>query len=429
MSLEPISMRRSSPPLDTGRVLGGRFEIRGILGEGASGIVYDARRLGEGEIGETQEGDPAHASVALKVLHPHLLGDEQLRGRFQREVAILRRLEGEHLCPIIDFGEVEDPRDAGSNLLYMALPKVDGPSLERLIATEGRLPLERVIDVGLQICSALASAHGQGIVHRDLKPANVLMRAGTYAVVVDFGMAKILAGPGGTGTTALTSHNMVFGTPEYMAPEQARGDELDARCDLYAVGIILYQLIAGEVPFRGASPLNVLTAQMTCEPEPLRQRVPERGVSAALEAVVSHALAKSPDERYAGAGALATALAHARVYPTEAAAVHPRRIDANDSDADPHAPTMPSPIPAPLPTPSVPSAPPTSSPAAPSSRRAKTTPPSRPARPPRSRPTVPQHTAIDRDASWWGGPGWALFWLVATAIGVAVGVWLSLREP
>ena len=416
MSLEPISMRRSSPPLDTGRVLGGRFEIRGILGEGASGIVYDARRLGEGEIGETQEGDPAHASVALKVLHPHLLGDEQLRGRFQREVAILRRLEGEHLCPIIDFGEVEDPRDAGSNLLYMALPKVDGPSLERLIATEGRLPLERVIDVGLQICSALASAHGQGIVHRDLKPANVLMRAGTYAVVVDFGMAKILAGPGGTGTTALTSHNMVFGTPEYMAPEQARGDELDARCDLYAVGIILYQLIAGEVPFRGASPLNVLTAQMTCEPEPLRQRVPERGVSAALEAVVSHALAKSPPTIRQRRRPRVCARARGSIPPRPL--VHPRRIDAAGRTR------IRTPMPSPIPAPSLrrhrlrPLH---------RSRRCRRRAVRRRRRARRARITPAQPTAVERDSSWWGGPGWAVFWFVATAIGVAIGIWLSLR--
>jgi serine/threonine protein kinase len=403
------AMRRSMPPLEAGRVLEEKFEICGILGEGVSGIVYDARPL----------TSDAPERVALKVLHPHLWGDEQIRGRFTREVAILRRLEGNHLCPILDSGEVVDPR-SGQSLLYMALPKIDGPSLERLVAAEGPLPIERIIDVALQICGALADAHRQGVIHRDLKPANVLMRGGTHAVVVDFGMAKIVTGPGGTGTTALTSHNMVFGTPEYMAPEQARGDELDARCDVYAVGIILYELLAGKVPFTGPSPLNVLTAHMTVDAEPLRERVPERGVSVALDRVVQYALMKSPEQRYTGAAALATALAHARIAPDDGSAVRPERVDSQeDQRADPHAATIPSPIPlAGL------SSPPSSAKASDSSRSQK--PPSLPSR--TSSPQATPPPVAPPAPSWLDGPRWTLVWLIATAIGVAVGVWLSLRS-
>ncbi|HWL86969.1 MAG TPA: serine/threonine-protein kinase [Polyangiaceae bacterium] len=363
--------RNSSPPLEAGQVLGGKFEVRGVLGEGASGIVYDTLLAGK------EDG----ARVALKVLHPHLLGDSQIRGRFVREAAILRRLQGEHLCPILDFGEVADPRTSAS-LLYMAILKVEGPSLEWLVAQGDPLPLARTLDISLQICSALHDAHRQGVIHRDLKPANVLLREDGHAFVVDFGMAKIVIG-GGAGTTALTSHNMVFGTPEYMAPEQARGDEIDARCDIYAMGIILYELLAGHVPFRGASPLNVLTAHMTEPPPPFDAQTSQAGP--ALRAVVRFALAKSPDERYASASDLSRALEHARHAPDDVDAVSPRLpIDVT-------APVRPFGG-----SPSVPAS-------APEAAPRELPPPSR--------------------------ARWIAVWMIAIAVGISVGVWLSLHTP
>jgi eukaryotic-like serine/threonine-protein kinase len=320
----------SLPPLSGGRQLAGKFEILGVLGEGATGIVYDAQRIAEGD------------RVALKVIHPHLAGDPQIRGRFAREAAILRRLEGEHLRPILDFGEAPDPRRAGAGLLYMALPRVDGPALDTLLEEEGELPVTRAVAIILNVCGALREAHAQGVIHRDLKPGNVLITGGDRAVVVDFGMAKIVAGVG-TGTTALTQSNMVFGTPEYMAPEQARGDELDARCDIYATGIMLYELLTGTVPFPGNSPLYVLTAHMTVPPEPPRARAPSRAISPALEAVVLHAIAKDPARRYATAAALEAAIHAALADPLdpEAVAPSPRVHSATDS-AEPAAPASPS---------------------------------------------------------------------------------------
>ncbi len=329
------------PPLSAGRQLGDRYEILGVLGEGGMGIVYDARRIGAGTSPEGR--------VALKVIHQHLAGDKLIRGRFQREATILRRLEGKHLCPILEFGEVPDPRGAAS-LLFIALPRIEGPALDAVLRAEKLLPIPRAVAIVLGVCEGLSEAHAQGIIHRDLKPGNVLLEGGEKPIVVDFGMAKIMTG-GGTGTTALTQNNMVFGTPEYMAPEQARGDELDARCDVYAAGIILYELLTGSAPFRGATALAVLTAHLTEPPQRPRDRAPEREISPALEAVVLNAIAKDPRGRYATAGALAAALRAAIAAPADAAGVTPPRAAAPEVDA--HAETIPAPEPTlPEPTPS-----------------------------------------------------------------------------
>ncbi len=312
-------------------MLDDKFEIMGVLGEGGMGTVYDALRVAEGD------------RVALKVIHRHLAGDAQIRGRFAREAAILHRLVGDHVCPILAFGEGPDPRRPEAGLLYIALQRIDGPALDDLLK-DGALPIARAVGVVLDVCAGLGEAHAQGIIHRDLKPGNVLLRNGETAVVVDFGMAKIVTG-GGTGTTALTQQNMVFGTPEYMAPEQARGDELDARCDVYAAGIILYELLTGTVPFAGATALNVLTAHLTSAPEPPRERAPQRAISPALEAAVLHAIAKDPAARYATAGAFASAIRIALLSPEDVAGVRPSpratvAVDTTDGDA----PTMPLPI-------------------------------------------------------------------------------------
>jgi serine/threonine-protein kinase len=384
------SMRGSAPPIAIGAVLGEKYEIIGVLGEGGTGIVYEAKRVKEGDV------------VALKVIHPHLLGDVQIRGRFMREVAILRRLQGKYLCPIIDSGEVANPRHEESSLLYMALPKIEGKALDRVIAEEGTPTVERTLEIVSQICAALASAHAQGVIHRDLKPANVILREGSQVTVVDFGMAKIVTGGGGTGTTALTQHNMIFGTPEYMAPEQARGDELDARCDVYAVGVMLYEMLTGAVPFRAPTPLGVLTAHLTSTPTAPRTRVPDRNISAALEAVVLHAIAKSPADRYATANALMTAIAHAKLTPEDPATVEPQAVISLEGEsADGHALTMPAPNPA--------SVPPKSIKVVSSVRPAITAP---------SDEVFSQRT---RRRS-------AVVWVLAAAIGIAVGVYLSLHS-
>jgi serine/threonine-protein kinase len=388
----------SAPPLSAGRKLGDKFEIVGVLGEGGTGIVYDAKRIGDGEIPEgdrpTPEGD---TRVALKVIHPHLAGDKQIRGRFTREASILRRLDGKHLCPLLDFGEIPDPRREGTGLLYMVLPRIDGEALDTLLKREGPLPIPRALAILRQVCVALQEAHAQGVIHRDLKPGNVLLRHGDYVFVVDFGMAKIMTGGGGTGTTGLTQHNMVFGTPEYMAPEQARGDELDARCDVYAAGIILYELLTGAVPFTGTTPLNVLTAHLTSAPRRPREVAPERGISAALEAVVMYAIAKDPAHRYPTANALEAAIAKAIASPDDEEYVAPTKrmvsVMVDESGADMHALTIPAPEPV----------------------RAD---------PVRGDPARVEITVRPPPKE---GRAWALLWIAAALIGISIGVWLSLR--
>jgi serine/threonine protein kinase len=384
---EPVPS--SAPRISVGRVLGDKFAIVGLLGEGGTGVVYDAVRVVERD------------AVALKVIHPHLLGDKQIRARFTREATILRRLFGPHLVAILDYGELSDPRGSATGLLYIALPKIEGPALDRLLADEGPLPLDRSLDIVLQVCEALKSAHSQGIIHRDLKPANVILQGGNHVIVVDFGMAKIMTG-GGTGTTALTAHNMLFGTPEYMAPEQARGDELDARCDVYATGVMLYELLTGSVPFSGGTPLNVLTAHLTSPAPPPSQRAPARQIPPALEAVVMHAIAKDPAARYATAAQLAAAIVHARAQPDEVESVRPGvyRTVPDADFADPHGPTIPSPIP------TEPRAPARTS--SPSSRTVSTVPPKDGAR-------------------GFGAQGWTLVWILAALVSISIGVWLSLR--
>ena len=399
----PTLVPSSAPPLSAGRLLGDKFEIMGVLGEGGTGIVYDARR--------TKEDD----RVALKVIHPHLAGDKQIRGRFKREASILRRLEGKHLCPLVDFGELADPRRPDSGLLYMVLPKIDGIALDALIAKDGPLSLARAIEIVLQVCDALMEAHAQGVIHRDLKPGNVILQGGEHVFVVDFGKAKIMTGGGGTGTTNLTQHNMVFGTPEYMAPEQAKGDELDARCDVYAAGIMLYELLTGRVPFSGATPLNVLTAHLTqMAPRP-SVSAPDREITPALEAVVMHAIEKDPAKRYATAAALRAAVRAAVDAPDDVESVAPSRrivsVRVDESGADAHALTIPAPDPLdsrseitlrPPPAPAVRSERPDAVISIPPTRKSPGAPP------------APSRL-------------WALVWIVAAIAGISIGVWLSLH--
>ena len=383
------------------RIIAEKYEVRGLLGEGGTGIVYDAIRT------EDQR------AVALKVMHAALAGDKQIRGRFQREAQILRRLEGNHVCPILDFGEVPG-EEAGTTLLYIALPKIDGESLAEELA-RGPIDVDRALDVQLQVLEALSSAHAQGIIHRDLKPANVLLDrrapASPKAVVVDFGMSKIITGSG-MGTTNLTTHNMVFGTPEYMSPEQARGDDLDGRCDVYAAGVMLYEMLTGGPPFTGPTPLSVLTAHLTSEIEPPSTRPGAVGrVTPALEAVILRALARDREQRFASAEAFAEAIRAARAAPDEKPAA-PQATPEAFAKTLPAGNSVPAVVDAIAPTlhGGGPIAPGTQ----PLPRRITATSPERapPSRAPASSGT---------------SKGWILAWIVVGLLSIAIGVYLALR--
>lgn len=292
-------------------VIGGRYRLLRALGEGATGVVHVAE--------DAQTGQ----RVALKVIHRRLVCDRQISRRFHREAAILRQLRCANLVPVLDFGEDQA-------LLYMALELVEGRALDEMIR-QGPFTVERGIRLVTQICAALDCAHAIGVVHRDLKPGNVIVEpmpdGSERARVLDFGMAKMLRGDGNDSLTALTEQNMVFGTPEYMAPEQARGDEVDARCDVYAAGVILYELLTGSVPFESNTAIGTMTAHLVETPVPPSSRAPGRPISKALEGVVLHALAKDPRDRYPSAAALATALERATDDPNDVTSIAPPAPD------------------------------------------------------------------------------------------------------
>ncbi|WP_437814408.1 serine/threonine-protein kinase [Sorangium sp. So ce1078] len=298
----------SQPPaperLPPGHRVASRYTVESVIGEGASGVVYRAARDEDGR------------RVALKVIHRHLSGTPQIFRRYHREAAILKRIEGPHVVRMLDF--VEE-----GGLLVIALEHIDGSSLEELLREHAPIEVDRAIDIALQICSALETAHAAGVVHRDLKPANVLVeRPGTPPAhppgggapsplagcvrVVDFGLAKVVHGE--QMTTGLTEQDMIFGTPEYMAPEQVRGEDVDPRCDIYALGCILYEMVVGAVPFSKRTPIAVMTAQIAEQPLPPRSGKRDGLISAGLEAVILRALAKERAERHPSARAFADAL-------------------------------------------------------------------------------------------------------------------------
>ncbi|MDI3284598.1 serine/threonine-protein kinase [Polyangium sp. 15x6] len=298
--------------LAPGTVVASRYTVESVVGEGATGIVYVATD------GETD------ARVALKVIHRSLCFDPHFSRRFTREASILKQLEGNHIVRLLDVTE-----DDG--LPVLVLEYVEGLSLEATLRKH-RPTIEEAVEITLQICAALGAAHAGGFVHRDLKPGNVIIQGelGTGRVpmvwVVDFGLGKALhRDPSGT---SLTERNMILGTPEYMSPEQVRGDELDHRCDIYAAGVLLFEMLTGRAPFAGKTPIAAMTAHLT-EPVPSpRASSPDRDIPPALEAVVHRALAKNPDERYETARAFAEALSAAR---DEHHVIAPAAVD--DADA------------------------------------------------------------------------------------------------
>jgi len=308
-----------APAFDIGQVVAGRYEILRVLGQGTTGTVYRAREQ------RGADGAQLDRVVALKAIHGHLHSDRQIFGRFKREVKILRQLSGPHVCKLFECIE-ED------GLLMISLEYIDGPSLDAYLADGGPLPLSEVGAIMRQICAALSGAHERHIVHRDLKPSNVLISGGAMrgreaddaprsflgglqVRVVDFGLAKLIRGDG-TGT-ALTEQDMIFGTPDYMAPEQVSGEPLDGRCDIYAAGVMLYEMVVGKLPFDTPGPLTTMAAHLNQPVPPPSSAAPERNISAALERVILKALAKEPADRYGSAAELADAIDEACLVASE----------------------------------------------------------------------------------------------------------------
>jgi len=277
-----------------GTVISGRYRLESLLGEGGMGAVYLA------------EHTHMRKRLAVKVLHPEMTRLPEVVARFEREAMAAAHIEHPNVASATDFGKLED----GS--FFLVLEYVEGRGLRDELR-KGALDVARSFHIVRQIASALARAHSLGIVHRDLKPDNVMLveREGDrdFVKVLDFGIAKVpVAELSGTKPEALTRAGMVFGTPEYMAPEQALGKDVDHRADLYALGVILYELLTGSRPFDADSAVSLLAMHVTQAPPGMGPKVPKR-----IEAVVMRLLEKEPAARFQNARELVQAMDEALV--------------------------------------------------------------------------------------------------------------------
>ena len=320
-SSEPMSEATSAEP-DTdrgdpamiGRTISGKYKIEKFLGGGAMGAVYKARFAA------------LEKNVAVKVMHRAVAADANFVGRFHREAKAASRLDHPNSMRVIDFGEEPD------GLLYIAMEYVEGRDLYRVIHDDWPISNADVGDIVMQALAAIAVAHEMGVIHRDLKPENLMMlrqknddEKEAYVVkVCDFGIAKITEKDDETKPAGqkLTTQGLVVGTPEYMSPEQARGEKLDPRSDIYSMGIILYQLLTGRTPFTGDNALAVVLKHITEAPAAPSVHYPS--VHKGLEAVTLKAIAKNPNDRFDSARAMRSAIREAldgRPAPVDIAAV------------------------------------------------------------------------------------------------------------
>jgi serine/threonine-protein kinase len=268
--------------------LGSEFKVGALLGEGGFAAVFRVKDKAQSR------------EVAVKVLDLGLTPSPELASRFVREARTVAQFEHEHIVPIYKVGGYRN------EVLYIVMRCVDGQSLRQLLEKRKRLPIKQAIKIARQVADALGYAHRQGVVHRDVKPDNILLDASGEVLVTDFGIAKAAEA---ASVAQLTTEGMVVGTPQYMSPEQATGDRIGTRSDIYSLGIVLYQMLAGSVPFDGESVQSILMKQATGEPAPIRSLRP--AISVELAAVVHRMLAKDPGERFATAAELDAALMEA----------------------------------------------------------------------------------------------------------------------
>jgi len=263
-----------------GKVLGERFQVIEQLGQGGSGTIYRAEHV------------TLRRRVAIKVLHNELSRDDLAVERFRREATTVAEIDNEHIVEIHDFGRTPDGR------LYLAMELLEGETLDAVLLKEKQLSVERAADILIQVGEALMEAHAIGYVHRDLRPRNIYLavRRGkaNYVKLLDFGLAKLVETDAQAASTSL---GMTFGDPRYMSPEQARGDRIDRRADIYQLGCIAYEMLTGGPPFTGNRVFDILSKQVTEVPQPLPTRRP--GVPLWMEASVAKMLAKDPENRFA----------------------------------------------------------------------------------------------------------------------------------
>jgi YVTN family beta-propeller protein len=275
-------MTASIPHMETGTELGG-YRIDGVAGQGGMGVVYRATQLG------------LDRPVALKVIAVELANNLDFRNRFKSEAQLAASIDHPNVVPVFEAGEAD-------GVLYLAMRYVEGTDLRTLVDREGGLPPERAVRIIWQVAAALDAAHRRGLVHRDIKPPNVLISddGDEHAYLTDFGLTKHAAAVGG-----ITRTGQFVGTPDFVAPEQIRGEAADARADVYALGGVLFHALTGRTPFPRDSELAKMYAHLS-DPAPAASALAP-AVPAALDGVIGTAMAKDPDDRYASTGDLARA--------------------------------------------------------------------------------------------------------------------------
>jgi serine/threonine-protein kinase len=277
-----------------GKEVAGQFRIVEKIGKGGMGAVYKA------------EQPDMNRYVAIKILHSRYLSRSDLVSRFRREARAMSQLSHPNTARVFLYGQLDD------GACYFVMEHLVGRNLAQIVRAEGAMKPRRAMRIMTQVCGALEEAHQAGIVHRDLKPENIFVTSQggihDFPKVLDFGLAKVTERQMRPGSMVLTQQGMVFGTPEFMSPEQAHGKTLDARSDIYSLGIILYELLTGKLPFDAKQPIEFIQLHVNATPIPLSERLPEATFPAGLEEVVMAALAKKPEERYASAAEFAAAL-------------------------------------------------------------------------------------------------------------------------
>ncbi len=289
-----------------GKRIADQFTIVERIGSGGMGAVYKA------------EQPEMNRHVAVKILHSKYRQREDLVARFRREARAMSQLSHPNTARVFLFGQLDD------GACYFVMEHLVGRNLAQVVRAEGPMALDRATRIMVQVCGALEEAHRSGIIHRDLKPENVFLtqQGGIvdFPKVLDFGLAKVTEKQMRPGSLMLTREGMVFGTPEFMSPEQARGKPLDARSDIYSLGIILYELLTGRLPFDAKNSIEYIQLHVNSAPIPLSSRVPGLSFPPAVDAVIARALAKNPDDRFPSAQAFGEALeAAARGIPMAAA--------------------------------------------------------------------------------------------------------------
>ncbi|MEV0781936.1 protein kinase [Streptomyces sp. NPDC050423] len=270
-----------------GSVAGGRYQLRDLLGEGGMASVYLAY------------DSALDRQVAIKTLHTELGREQSFRERFRREAQAVAKLQHTNIVSVFDTGEDEL---GGALMPYIVMEYVEGQPLGSVLQSDirayGAMPADKALKVTADVLAALDNSHEMGLVHRDIKPGNVMVTKRGIVKVMDFGIARAMQ----SGVTSMTQTGMVVGTPQYLSPEQALGRGVDARSDLYSVGIMLFQLLTGRIPFDADSPLAIAYAHV--QEEPVAPSTINRSITPAMDALVARALKKNPNERFPSAAAM-----------------------------------------------------------------------------------------------------------------------------